>query len=305
MQFEILSLDDRFKHLELLRAGFNKPELSRRWHSWYNNCPSGAIIWFVARDGDRFAGTYGMLPYIVKTPHSKISAVLACNICVHPDYRGQGLFTSMSKHVLEECSFAGYSIALGMPNGQALPGHLKAGWEVITKLDKLVHTPLPRAPEPWAMAVANEFHNPLPQHAERFGLCIEKNAAWLNWRLQDRHGEQYVQAVRLDNSGYMVLKRYGERLHIVDTCAQEVHTLDALIEDAKVLAEKDSLTMDLWMPHGQDCIYSRAFMAAGFTAEETENDCVIFQQLNDLPSTLLQTMKNGPIWFCYADNDVH
>ena len=63
-----------------------------------------------------------------------VSAVRAVDTATHPDYRGQGLFRSLTMQAVEELTDEGVGFVFNTPNDQSRPGYLSMGWQVVGNL---------------------------------------------------------------------------------------------------------------------------------------------------------------------------
>lgn len=57
---------------------------------------------------------------------------------VHPDFRGQGLFSQMNRIAIEELGKEGYDLFFNFPNRNSQPGYLKMGWKIVLKFDESI-----------------------------------------------------------------------------------------------------------------------------------------------------------------------
>ncbi len=71
-----------------------------------------------------------------------LRAVRAVDTATDPDYQGQGLFTALTMHGLDEVRADGVDFVFNTPNDQSRPGYLKMGWQTVGELPVAVRIPL-------------------------------------------------------------------------------------------------------------------------------------------------------------------
>jgi len=72
-----------------------------------------------------------------------VRAARAVDAATHPDHQGQGIFSRLTLHGLDEMRAAGVDFVFNTPNDQSRPGNLKLGWEVVGQVTPRVR---PRSP---------------------------------------------------------------------------------------------------------------------------------------------------------------
>jgi hypothetical protein len=60
--------------------------------------------------------------------------VRAVDTATHPDYRGRGVFSRLTRHALEELQAEGVGFVFNTPNAQSRPGYLKMGWQPVGRV---------------------------------------------------------------------------------------------------------------------------------------------------------------------------
>jgi L-malate glycosyltransferase len=92
---------------------------------------------WVATDGDRIAGFRVLMRWEFVDGVRTVKAVRAVDTATHPDYQGQGIFTKLTLHGIEELR-DDVAFVFNTPNDQSRPGYLKMGWQVVGKLPTAV-----------------------------------------------------------------------------------------------------------------------------------------------------------------------
>ena len=100
---------------------------------------------WVAVDGDRIAGFRVLMRWEFVDAAGSVRAVRAVDTATHPDYQGQGIFTRLALHALDELRADGVDFVFNTPNDQSRPGYLKMGWQVVGRLPTAVRPDRARA----------------------------------------------------------------------------------------------------------------------------------------------------------------
>lgn len=123
--------------LELLGAsmGWVPDGQSAAFFHWkHSENPVGASPSWVAVDGDRVVGFRTFLRWRFEHDGRTVEAVRAVDTATHPDYQGQGIFSLLTRHALDELAEAGIGFVFNTPNERSRPGYLKMGWQLVQRL---------------------------------------------------------------------------------------------------------------------------------------------------------------------------
>ncbi|HZJ25703.1 MAG TPA: GNAT family N-acetyltransferase [Acidimicrobiia bacterium] len=133
---------DRAAILALLAASLGRDASDPRYDdlfAWkHEQNPVGPSPIWVATDGNRVAGVRVMMRWEFHLGARRLRAVRAVDTATHPDYQGQGIFTRLTLHAIEELRDEGLDFVFNTPNDQSLPGYLKMGWQTVGRLPTAV-----------------------------------------------------------------------------------------------------------------------------------------------------------------------
>jgi GNAT superfamily N-acetyltransferase len=122
---------DESQVLDLLRvslggrpAGTRAPDLFR-WKHLEN--PFGRSMLFVGEASGRIIGLRAFMWWRFEAGDQTITAVRAVDTATHPDFRGRGVFSELTRAALDEAR-ANADMVFNTPNEKSLPGYLKMGW---------------------------------------------------------------------------------------------------------------------------------------------------------------------------------
>jgi GNAT superfamily N-acetyltransferase len=210
-------IDNWFK---LFDACFGVREsLDTNWYYW-SHVSYRENNTFVVRDEDSgdIMASYSLYPVKIKYKSNLRDGYLCHNVMTHPSMAGRGLFTELGRYALS--NMPKDSIFLGVPNEKAIRGHLKVGWREYPNIPFYIKRNFNHQSEVNKDVVKidkfdfsnddiNKFNN-------SYDFCLYKDSKCLNWRYVDRPDMEYMCYKLLDNSGFIVLKHYNTKLHIMD-----------------------------------------------------------------------------------------
>jgi GNAT superfamily N-acetyltransferase len=111
-------------------AGRWSPEFFRWKHL---QSPFGRSFMLVALAGERIVGLRAFMRWRFQAGGRSLRAVRAVDTATHPEYQGQGIFSSLTREALEALR-EDTDFVFNTPNEKSLPGYLKMGWKLLGKL---------------------------------------------------------------------------------------------------------------------------------------------------------------------------
>ncbi len=126
---QILRLRQRvFGDLDLVRL---RPS-TWRWQFRHN--PAGEAFCALAEDRGRIVGQYAVIPTRFSVHGKEILFALSCDTMIHPEYRRQGIFTTLAREVYRRIeSEQRITTVWGFPNEVSLPGFTRhLDWRLLT-----------------------------------------------------------------------------------------------------------------------------------------------------------------------------
>ena len=219
------------RELELFRACFarnsERPRSieSLRWQ--YEGNPSGRLYVDVATadGGSRIAAIYATLPSFVLIGGRRRVCVQSLDTLTDTDYRGRGLFVKLAKQTFARATADDVALVYGFPNGNSAHGFFKKlDWVALDPVPFLIRPlrtgyfagKLPKKVRPLASALPDvriggnlpapaplgarivELYSADPRmtglwedFARDVGVGVERDEAYLRWRIFDKPGEVY------------------------------------------------------------------------------------------------------------------
>ncbi|GHA53375.1 GNAT family N-acetyltransferase [Pontibacter akesuensis] len=104
------------------------------WRWKHIDNPFGASPVLLAFDEDKLIGLRAFMRWQWAYKEHVLPAFRAVDTATHPDYRGKGIFSKLTKALIEELKRTESSCFIyNTPNSQSKPGYLKMGWSVLGK----------------------------------------------------------------------------------------------------------------------------------------------------------------------------
>ena len=314
MKIELGNVKDQIfknKYFDLWRASFGfKPKCCDAWYEWLNlNCPTGFNNSFIIEEDKKFISGYGLLPTIVIYEGEKHKSTLCTNVMTHPDYGGKGLFTKIGTHALQTMKLLGTSIQMGIPNDNAIKGHMKVGWQRMPNLHFYQKTDfnLINSKNNIEYKVVKRFsdiHNEgIKNFHKKYDLYVEKDYNFLNWRYVDHPLNLYT-CITINNeknqfSGYIIIKLFNEKnitkTHIVDYAYLNDSDLTKLLHAVNHYVKGKTDIINLWRFEDSN---ETQFINAGYNKTENYDKLILFSDI--------KFKNNTSNWhIVLGDNDVY
>ncbi|RDV16137.1 GNAT family N-acetyltransferase [Pontibacter diazotrophicus] len=104
------------------------------WRWKHIDNPFGVSPVLLAFDGDKLVGLRAFMRWQWQYQGRILPAFRAVDTGTHPDYRGKGIFSRLTKQLVAELKESEPSCFIyNTPNDQSKPGYLKMGWQVLGK----------------------------------------------------------------------------------------------------------------------------------------------------------------------------
>lgn len=110
------------------------PKTKALWIWKHHQNPFGASPVLVAESEGKIVGVRAFLKWEYTHESKILLAQRAVDTAVHPDFQGKGIFSQLTRKLLEKSKLEGCDLIFNTPNSKSTPGYLKLGWE---KWDRL------------------------------------------------------------------------------------------------------------------------------------------------------------------------
>ena len=244
----------------------------RDLYRWMNKTnPSGHGKIYLACDNKNIVGHYLVVPRRRKIEKDIIIDGEAVWAAVHPGYRKQNIFTDLGLHTLNDIQNE-IPLCTGFPNIHAIKSHLKVGWHFfdvpLLKLNIKNRTKVNENTLVHSGKFEKEFDEFWKEVSKDYSNIIVRDAAYLNYRYQHKPIDYKVRVVRNKKLlGFVVLKKYFDKSHIVDILAKDDTTLSELLSASINFAiENKSKILSCIMM--KDRFYYDSLLSNGFNDKE-------------------------------------
>jgi predicted N-acetyltransferase YhbS len=123
--------------IALLRISLGEdriPKTEALWNWKHRQNPFGPSPVLVAEIEGKIIGVRAFLKWEYLRNGQALSAQRAVDTAVHPDFQGKGIFSQLTRKLLDKSRLEGTELIFNTPNPKSTPGYLKLGWE---KWDRL------------------------------------------------------------------------------------------------------------------------------------------------------------------------
>lgn len=221
---------DEARILELMSValGDGMPRDPAFWRWKHVTNPAGPSWVRVAEDAEGLVGLRAMMRWRFRVGGREVLAARPVDTATHPRAQRRGLFSQMTRALLDELASDGVGLVFNTPNDQSRPGYAKLGWRPVGRLTVWVRPGgrfavcpgAPRQPFSWNA-------EPVP-HGEGARAHTVRDAQYLRWRYAEPLTLGYGLA-RDDDVAvvYRCRARFGRpELTVTDlVCARDVRSI--------------------------------------------------------------------------------
>ena len=127
------------------------PRTAAFWDWKHARNPFGPSPILVAEAEGRLVGLRAFLRWRWRSGRAEVPAVRAVDTATHPDWRGRGVFSRLTRRLLSEMAEEGAAFVFNTPNRASGAGYRKLGWSTVGRAPVLARPlKLPGAIRAWA-----------------------------------------------------------------------------------------------------------------------------------------------------------
>ncbi len=135
--------EDEDAVIDLLKMSLGESEVNLRtpefWRWKHINNPFGPSYVRVSCDeSGQIAGLRAFMQWGLKFGQRNVRAVRAVDTSTHPNFRRMGIFSTLTKKVVEDVTEDGVDLIFNTPNQLSMPGYLKMGWHYVGALQPMI-----------------------------------------------------------------------------------------------------------------------------------------------------------------------
>ncbi len=248
--------------IDLLNATFRTPITKEIWEWYVYRNPAGNSRVYIARQdsNDALVGVIAFSPTRLRIGGGVVAGDYAHHLALRPDYRDTLSYMSFVPYSFRGQLEAGRKLCIGPPNKTAYPVHKAlTRWVDFGHLDMLKkQRPSTRKHDCIELTAPpvdiSKFYLSV---SEDLVFCVEKDGAWMKWRLFDRPDRPYTIYGYFKNGqlrGYVAMKRWRDpdgyrKAHIINLHALDETALENLVAAAETYAD-GTAEVNLWAMDG-------------------------------------------------------
>ncbi|MBF6640016.1 GNAT family N-acetyltransferase [Flavobacterium sp. J49] len=185
LQLKTINFDEDMPQIIELTKGHLDDNFNESFFLWKHlQNPFGVSFAMGAWDSDQLVGLRLFMRWeFVGSDNAVIKAIRPVDTVTHNDYRGQGVFKSLTLKGLE-LNQNNNDLVFNTPNQNSLPGYLKMGWQKIA----LPHTFIYALVNPFSRKLNAVFFSKNSEHLPEAKTKIGQtflSKDYLKWRYQD------------------------------------------------------------------------------------------------------------------------
>ena len=243
------TVHDTARILELVKLSLGEGKIPREqayWNWKHHQNPFGASPVLLAEADGELVGLRVFMRWEWRAGGDTFRAVRAVDTATHPKWQGKGIFSRLTRALVEQMRDEGVAFIFNTPNDQSRPGYLKMGWSSVGRTSlwirplrplKICGALLRRGRGGTAVSLADAvpqgmFH-PAGEVLTRQDVvsflasgmsnmddrrfATPKSAEYLRWRYGSIPGFQYHALAEVDQGdGALVIFRYKEQGSLVE-----------------------------------------------------------------------------------------
>ncbi|MHA1491434.1 MAG: GNAT family N-acetyltransferase [Promethearchaeota archaeon] len=259
--------EDEDQVLELIKLAYGLTDHREFWRWMVKTNPSGHAKIYLVYEGNNIIGNYMIVPRRRKILDDIVMDGEAVWAAVHPNYRKKGIFTELGIYSLADIRNE-IPVCTGFPNIYAINGHLKAGWRFfdipLLKLDINDKTNKKDSTLVHRGEFGEEFDDFWMKISKDYSNIVVRDASYLNYRYFHKPIDYEIRVIRDEEVlGFVVLKKYFDKSHIVDILAKDDAILSELLAASINFAvnNKSKILSCIMM---EDRFYYASLMSYGF-----------------------------------------
>lgn len=202
LTFELRPLDlntQRSEIMTLIRKGLRESfeESHLIWKHLEN--PFGVSFALGTFDGEKLVGLRLFMKWVFEGPNlEKVHAIRPVDTVTDPDYRGKGIFSTLTLHGINH-EKSNYNLIFNTPNLNSRSGYIKMGWQVLEEPVKIHVAWILPGKKAKIKEKQNQLQDFKPRH-----WSTQKSGAFLHWRYQS---PEYKVFSSLDEKSALIYRK--------------------------------------------------------------------------------------------------
>jgi GNAT superfamily N-acetyltransferase len=180
--------------IELLKESLGESQIPRNESYWtwkHFRSPFGASPTIVAESEGRIVGLRVFMRWRWRRESEELDSVRAVDTATHPEWQGRGIFTRLTRFLIEDVEKEGALFIYNTPNQRSRPGYLKMGWSSLGRTSLWIR-PCRPVRILTNIVVKSETANTIPETEHPSEVSV-------SWNLQSPALDRIIQAKVYDH----------------------------------------------------------------------------------------------------------
>jgi GNAT superfamily N-acetyltransferase len=198
--------------VELLKLSLGEslmPKSETFWRWKHIDNPFGRSPVLLAFENNKLIGVRAFMRWEWRQGEKIIKAVRAVDTATHPNYQGQGIFSNLTRQLVDQCRDEGVDFIFNTPNKKSMPGYVKLGWSSLGRLPIRLNPVLNgRVVTKETVSNASSLTIGSFEFPSSDRLTTHYSTRYLQWRYADNPNADYhLLQNKHDNPDYLVFYR--------------------------------------------------------------------------------------------------
>ena len=218
-------------------------ELAVRWKYDYQAFPRQLFFYGVWDRNGKLVSQYANLENNLVCEKKIIKGLTCFDMATHPNYRGRGLISQLSRRVYEDVQKSEFEVSFGYSNDQGIKVDKYStgyGYTVVGKFAKYLKPVLFPQPSRFTFHEISSFPDSYKPFSDNF-LRINKPRNYLVWRYNDRPGNTYkIFEIETPEHklGYVVLRLHDIRVDLMDIIGLSIKDYGEIFKGVEKLTKR-------------------------------------------------------------------
>lgn len=245
--------------VDLFKVVFGRSMSPAYWQWRFGNNPTGKILIDLAWSGDVLAGHYAVSPVVVSVDGREHLTALSMTTMTHPDYRGRGLFVTLSEGVYQRMTDEGLAMVWGFPNIYSHRGFVRdLAWVDIYEVPTFRRMLAEGKPMPEPSVQITElvtfdvrFDQLWDEVKDKARVWTKRDSRYLDWRYGQNPDNKYTTLGHMAEGwllGYAIYKCYQNSIDLVDILyTNDAVGLDLIYGVAQRAKRENAIAINTWL----------------------------------------------------------
>jgi len=249
------------KILELYKFAYNRKQDKAYFKKRLLDNTFGKPIIFLMEYEKEIVGFYAIHPIKLLINQKNTLGGYSYLTMTHPEHQGNKIFLKLARNTYHEAKSKKYNFIIGFANSNSFSGFIKyLGFKELKPINFLKINYKNKSKHSITKTSINKYPKKIGKlwkeykSKNKFQIKIERTDKFIDWRYKRNTSVAYYTAYK-KNEYFVILKKYEDKLHIVDFMYKNAQGLEQIIEISKIQARLEgSKELTCWVPEKQDMV---------------------------------------------------